>query len=155
MEKFKVGDKVAIIGKISSKNSSITDYPFNFKSNGSDEEIGITDDGKFYDSDTEQNVFLLSDLTKSEYPKEMYVSDEPITKTNKGVKRTVIGKYDRFVAIDNNKKDLCVWKYATDIEPEQTKEQRMDEIEVLIEKGRSLVNDMQKIIDALSTIKSN
>ena len=53
----------------------------------------FTSDGKYDADDTEQNVFHLEDINKSEFPKWMMVSGCPITEKNKGDKRYVLAKH--------------------------------------------------------------
>ena len=154
MKEFEVGDQVAIIGTVSSVNENNKHYKIEMIRKGSpqkDATDSFTLDGKYYIQDTEQNVFLLSEL-KSEYPKEMMVSNKPITEENEGNKRIVIAEYsNRYIAV-SCASGYFDWLYAKDIPAEPTKEQKMDNIEKLIEQCRKEVSGMQTVIDNLNSI---
>lgn len=150
MKEFEVGDQVAIIGKVI-KIDKTDNYPLKVEMN-SGSEWSFTLIGKEFEEDDEICLFHLSDLQKSEYPKEMMVSNKPITEENEGNKRIVIAEYsNRYIAV-SCASGYFDWLYAKDIPAEPTKEQKMDNIEKLIEQCRKEVSGMQTVIDNLNSI---
>lgn len=94
--KFKVGDKVALVGTVRKKKNQY--YPFAIS--GEDFDFSFTENGRYSTNTKEQDVFLLSEL--SPYPKWMKVWE---TENQSAIKRFVLceinGSYFAVDGIDN------------------------------------------------------
>jgi len=139
MKEFKVGDKVYVeCSVINTNNGHI--YPI-IASTEEDMKLSFTKDGRFQNSDSISVLKHIEDITpKPELPKWMMVSDDG----KEWDKRFVVYKDSHAVVTcysgeTSTMTGVVGWKYAKEIEPENTK---LQELEI---KYKELSEEIEKL----------
>lgn len=126
MKEFKIGDKVYIECNVVSINVN-ENYPILVSTEGG-MQLSFTKDGRFEKSDSISVLKHIEDITpKPELPKWMMVSDDG----KEWDKRFVVYKDSHAVVTcysgeTSTTNGVVRWKYAKEIEPENTKLQKLE-----------------------------